>query len=79
MVAKLRSYRLPATILAFTAIGAAALFLGRPAIAQAAGVEGETEFVLNTFAFLIWGALVMWMCAGFTMLDPAPSAPITPP
>ncbi len=69
MVAKLRSYRLPATILAFTAIGAAALFLGRPAIAQAAGVEGETEFVLNTFAFLIWGALVMWMCAGFTMLE----------
>ena len=29
----------------------------------------ETQFVLNTFAFLVWGALVMWMCAGFTMLE----------
>ncbi len=29
----------------------------------------ETQFVFNTFAFLIWGALVMWMCAGFTMLE----------
>ncbi len=29
----------------------------------------ETDFVLNTFSFLIWGALVMWMCAGFTMLE----------
>ena len=29
----------------------------------------NTDFVLNTFAFLIWGALIMWMCAGFTMLE----------
>ncbi len=29
----------------------------------------ELRFILNTFAFLIWGALVMWMCAGFTMLE----------
>ena len=36
------------------------------AIAQ---VESETQFVLSTFSFLIWGALVMWMCAGFTMLE----------
>ena len=69
MVAKLRPYRRLAFILAITAIGAAAIFLGRPAIAEAAAVDGETEFVLNTFAFLIWGALVMWMCAGFTMLE----------
>ena len=34
-----------------------------------ASVPGETQFVLNTFSFLIWGALVMWMCAGFTMLE----------
>ena len=27
------------------------------------------NFVLNTFSFLVWGALVMWMCAGFTMLE----------
>ena len=39
-----------------------------PAEARAA-VEGEAQFILNTFAFLIWGALVMWMAAGFTMLE----------
>ena len=31
--------------------------------------QGEMGFILNTFAFLIWGALVMWMAAGFTMLE----------
>ena len=45
------------------------VILARPAVAQAAGVDEETRFVLNTFAFLVWGALVMWMCAGFTMLE----------
>ena len=30
---------------------------------------GELQFILNTFSFLVWGALVMWMCAGFTMLE----------
>ena len=46
----------------------AALLLAAPAGAFAA-VSGETQFVFNTFSFLIWGALVMWMCAGFTMLE----------
>ncbi len=32
-------------------------------------VSQEVQFILNTFSFLIWGALVMWMCAGFTMLE----------
>ena len=26
-------------------------------------------FVFNTLSFLLWGALVMWMAAGFTMLE----------
>ena len=34
-----------------------------------AEIGAEASFVLNTFAFLLWGALVMWMCAGFTMLE----------
>ncbi len=34
-----------------------------------AAAHGEMEFVFNTFAFIIWGVLVMWMCAGFTMLE----------
>ncbi|MCQ3813502.1 MAG: ammonium transporter [Acidimicrobiia bacterium] len=33
------------------------------------GVSEETQFILNTFAFLVWGALIMWMAAGFTMLE----------
>ncbi len=45
------------------------LFL-RPTVASAAEMaEGEVAFILNTFSFLVWGALVMWMCAGFTMLE----------
>ncbi len=43
--------------------------LARPAVAHAAGVNEETQFIFNTFSFLVWGALVMWMCAGFTMLE----------
>ena len=39
------------------------------ATAVHASVEAETAFVFNTFSFLVWGALVMWMCAGFTMLE----------
>ena len=34
-----------------------------------ATVAAEAQFVLNTFSFLVCGALVMWMCAGFTMLE----------
>ena len=46
------------------------LLLLRPTVASAAEMaEGEVAFILNTFSFLIWGALVMWMCAGFTMLE----------
>ncbi|MCY4663862.1 MAG: hypothetical protein OXC00_04265, partial [Acidimicrobiaceae bacterium] len=53
---------------------ATAFLVALPAVALAeehspAGVSDETQFILNTFAFLIWGALVMWMCAGFTMLE----------
>ena len=29
----------------------------------------DLGYVLNSFSFLIWGVLVMWMCAGFTMLE----------
>ena len=39
-----------------------------PTVAYAA-VEGEAQFVFNTFLFIIFGVLVMWMCAGFTMLE----------
>ena len=57
------------TLLAATGIATLILFVFRPLVAEAAGVEEEAVFVFNTFAFLIWGALVMWMAAGFTMLE----------
>ncbi len=37
--------------------------------AASAAIDSETQFVLSSFSFLVWGALVMWMCAGFTMLE----------
>ncbi len=32
-------------------------------------VEIPEQFILNTFMFLVWGSLIMWMAAGFTMLE----------
>ena len=48
------------------ALAAACTFFPSPA---GAAMEGEMQFVLNSFSFLFWGALVMWMCAGFMMLE----------
>ena len=57
----------------FTNLGGKTLavfgFLACATTAAQAAVDEETLFVFNTFSFLIWGALVMWMCAGFTMLE----------
>ncbi|MGB0571138.1 MAG: ammonium transporter [Alphaproteobacteria bacterium] len=53
-----------------TAVGigavSAALLAAPPAMAA---VEAETGYVFNTFSFLFSGALVMWMAAGFAMLE----------
>ncbi len=53
-----------------TALGggvlALALAVAGPASAE---VPGETQFVFNTFSFLVHGFLVMWMAAGFAMLE----------
>ncbi len=32
-------------------------------------LEEELAFTLGSFSFLFWGALVMWMCAGFAMVE----------
>ena len=63
------THRKRLVVTAVAALTAMGLSIGWPSVAHAAGVDEETSFVLNTFAFLIWGALVMWMCAGFTMLE----------
>ena len=45
--------------------------LGFWLVASAAGAQesGEVAYIFNTYAFLVWGAFIMWMCAGFTMLE----------
>jgi Amt family ammonium transporter len=49
----------------------AAFLAADPALAQdaVAGVSPETGFILTTFMFLVTGFLVMWMAAGFAMLE----------
>ena len=56
-------------IVAFVAFGFMMLRSGLVDAQELVGVSGESQFVFNTLAFLIWGALVMWMAAGFTMLE----------
>jgi len=45
---------------------AAVMFAAVPAMAA---VDSETAYVFHTFSFLFNGALVMWMAAGFAMLE----------
>jgi len=37
--------------------------------AARAAVSGEAAYIFNTFSFLVHGFLVMWMAAGFAMLE----------
>ena len=55
-------------------MAAAAVVLAGPALGQdkpvdAAGLQKEMQYVFNTLLFLIGGFLVMWMAAGFAMLE----------
>ncbi len=57
-------------ILKFSAAALAGLAIAEPAFAQdAEAVSGGTAYILNTLLFLIGGFLVMWMAAGFAMLE----------
>jgi Amt family ammonium transporter len=71
--------------LAVTAVGLGLLALLEPSLAQEAtttapeaaaaapeapkAVTDEVKFIFNTFLFLMTGAMVMWMAAGFAMLE----------
>ena len=45
-------------------------FLLLPALALAEDAPvSEMSYILNTFSFLVMGVLVMWMAAGFGMLE----------
>ncbi len=52
----------------FSVLGLAVVF-GLAADPARAEVSPETQFILNSFSFLVTGALVMWMAAGFAMLE----------
>ncbi len=59
-------------ILKTGAVGATALLASSPAFAAAPAadaVSGGTAYIFNTLLFLIGGFLVMWMAAGFAMLE----------
>ncbi|MFC4351885.1 ammonium transporter [Fodinicurvata halophila] len=62
---KLRQISTGAAVLAVGSLFATTAF----AQDEAVGVSGEVGFILNTFLFLICGAFVMWMAAGFSMLE----------
>ncbi len=54
------------------ALLAGSVFAAQPALAAvpaAEAVGGGTAYILNTLLFLIGGFLVMWMAAGFAMLE----------
>jgi len=57
------------TIFAATSIVLAMLTF--PAFAQDAAVSSEVASIFNTLLFLVGGFLVMWMAAGFAMLEMA--------
>ncbi len=60
------------SILTLAALAAGAGLFAQPAIAavpDAEVVSGGTAYILNTLLFLIGGFLVMWMAAGFAMLE----------
>ena len=59
-------------LLKLGAFAAATIAFATPALAQEAApdaVGGGTAYILNTLLFLIGGFLVMWMAAGFAMLE----------
>ncbi len=61
----------PAALAALLALAALVLAAGVAEAAAPAEVApfAVGQYIFNTFSFLIWGAFVMWMCAGFTMLE----------
>ena len=54
--------------LSLTAVAASAAFIGFTQSASAE-VSVETAFIFNTLSFMFHGVLVMWMAAGFAMLE----------
>jgi ammonium transporter, Amt family len=62
-------------VIGAAAMSAASMMFMEPALAQDAAKPVETmsaaeiKYIFNTFSFLVCGFLVMWMAAGFAMLE----------
>jgi len=72
--------RSPIIKLGLAALLMAGLWAAAPGVAHAAQPDAvppasyeDIQFILSTFSFLVWGALVMWMCA----TSPVPPTPGT--
>ena len=67
---RMNSWKIPMGV---TALSVTTLMLAAPAFAQEAAtapaVTPEVANIFNTLLFLIGGFLVMWMAAGFAMLE----------
>ena len=67
MEAKMKFSNILKTLTSFAIM---VMFLTGPASAEVKStIDSETVFVFNTFLFLVCGFLVMWMAAGFSMLE----------
>jgi len=64
-----RSLPTRATLTVVTGATVTGMALTNPAFAQDAGVSGETAYIFNSLSFLMHGFLVMFMAAGFCMLE----------
>ncbi|QLC25699.1 ammonium transporter [Parasphingopyxis algicola] len=62
-------YTLPAVIFAAAIAAEPALAQEAAAVAETEAVSGGTVYIFNTLLFLMGGFLVMWMAAGFAMLE----------
>ncbi len=51
------------------AVAAVAALMAIVPGAASAAVDSETAYIFNSFSFILNGALVMWMAAGFAMLE----------
>ena len=64
-----RMYRGGAVIISSLALAGSAMAGETPSIASVADTLTQLSYSVDTFYFLMSGALVMWMAAGFTMLE----------
>ena len=69
MTTRVKTLALAGGTLAVAALASAGIGFAQEAPGGSAADAAETAYIFNTFSFLFNGALVMWMAAGFCMLE----------